>query len=160
MRPCRAKLSPDGILQSGCKKPTAYNIPSSLPDIPLDLFKHVRIQFFDPLIVYTAGTGELKIREILHPVQRTAKSGRDLRETLLPAPQPHRIQMSISYQMNFRHVQILHIFSCKVKYRLCLYFLNFFQQTDKCFKLLRLHFSANTQNFSIHKAFLHFGFTY
>lgn len=82
-------------------KPTAHNIPSAFFYTLFYFIEHILIYFFYPHIIATAGRCEFETIKFFHSVESTSKGRKNFAETLLPSPQPHRVQMSITYKMYF-----------------------------------------------------------
>ena len=87
----------------GLKEPAADYIPASLPDSPLYLREHLRVNLLDPLIVDRAGAREPEVRVIVHSVKRAPEGRADLGEALLPAPEPDGVDMRVSYKIGLFH---------------------------------------------------------
>ena len=79
--------------------PAAHDPPAALGHPLLDLFEHDRVHFLDPFVILGPGAGEHVAVKVLHPLQGALEGGHYLGAALLPPPQPHGIQMSVSDQV-------------------------------------------------------------
>lgn len=83
--------------------PALGKLPPPLGDPGAYLFKHCRVGVFDPFKHRGSGKRINKIRILVHPVQRRTEGGAYGGHSLVPAPEPDRIEMCVSY-----HIELLH----------------------------------------------------
>ena len=85
-----------GNVAVGFNRPATDDFPPALPNPFLNLGKHPRVGTFDPSIVSGRRMAVAEIRGLVHSIQRASKGSEDGIRTISPWPQPRRVNMRMS----------------------------------------------------------------
>src|SRR5215217_2885757 len=79
--------------------PPAHDLPASLRYTCSYLLEHPRVALLDPLVEGSRARGEDEIFAFVQAIQGRAEGGFRLLETLLPLPEPHRVEVRVPDHM-------------------------------------------------------------
>ena len=77
-------------------EPAPYQLHPPLLNPLLQPGEQLRVNPLNPLQKCGGGAGEPELRIFLHPVQGRGQGGLDLLHTLLPGPEPHRVDVGVA----------------------------------------------------------------
>ncbi len=76
---------------------SAHDVPSPGPHVLFDPLEECRVHLFGPHIVRSRTGSEKNILAVVQPVGSGGKSGHHLSHALTPIPDPHRVDMRVTY---------------------------------------------------------------